>query len=127
MTDLDELTQLARDGGRRIFVSQSPINLSAKLEANRIHVLELPVEGRSSAGGRIGGIGARRIERLRCFQLESNACRKICEIEDAEKLEGLELPYSATGMSLILPDGTEKVVTGVVDSELVEQYNAIIR
>jgi hypothetical protein len=126
MTGFDELTQLAKEGGRRIFVSQNPIDLRATHGPNRVYVLDLPGDRPGAAGGRIGGIGERRIQKLRCFQLDNGKYAKICEIEDAEKLEGLELPYSATGMGVILPDGTEKVVTGVVDSDLVEQYNAIL-
>lgn len=126
MTDFEELTQLAREGGRRFFVSQTPINLGADQGTNRVFVLDLPVDRPGAAGGRIGGIGERKILKLRCFQLDNEKCAKVCEIEDAERLGGLELPYSATGMSLILPDGTEKVVTGVVDLDLVEQYDAII-
>jgi len=126
MTDFDELSQLAGEGGRRIFVAQNPIDLRATQGANRLYILELPVDRSGAAGGRIGGIGERKIQKLRCFQLDNGKCTKIRDVEDAENLERFELPYSATGMSVILPDGTEKIVTGVVDSDLVEQYNAII-
>ncbi len=126
MTDLEELAQLAMEGGRRIFVSQNPINLQDTQGANRVYVLDLPIDRPGAAGGRIGGIGERKIQRLRCYRLDNERGTRICDIGDVQKLDGLELPYSATGMTFILPDGTEKVVTGVVDADLVEQYNAVI-
>jgi hypothetical protein len=48
---------------------------------------------------------------------------KAFETEGQERLEGLELPYQATGLSVFLPDGREIVVSGVVDQELVRKYN----
>jgi len=33
------------------------------------------------------------------------------------------LPYHAAGLSVVLPDGSEKVVSGVVDEEFIRTYN----
>ena len=91
-------------------------------------VLVLEPTGRlGAAGGRVRGIGERKIQRLRCFRIQNRDCRNTFETEDPEQLEKFELPYHAAGLSIILPDGTEKVVTGVVDPELIERYNEIIR
>ena len=127
MPALDELAQVASGGARKIFVARNPINLRAKDDENHIFVLELPTVKLGAAGGRIGGIGERKIQKLQCFQLQNRECRKIFETEDAEQLEKFELPYHAAGLSITLPDGTEKVVTGVIDPELVERYSEVIQ
>ncbi len=51
---------------------------------------------------------------------------KVYETDTLEKLERFELPYHAAGMSVILPDGTERVVSGVVDPELIQKYNEVV-
>ena len=73
----------------------------------------------------MGGIGERRIQKLYCFRLENGKWMKIYETEDEEKLEKFELPYHAAGLTVILPDGAERVVSGVVDEEFVQKYDEI--
>jgi len=51
---------------------------------------------------------------------------KLYDSDNEEKLEKFELPYHAAGLAVILPDRTEKVVSGVVDQEFVQQYNETI-
>jgi len=123
----EELARLASEGARNIFVAQDPIDLRAEDDGNYIFVLELLTGRLGSAGGRVGGIGERKIQKLQCFRIQNRDCTKIFETEDSEQLEKFELPYHAAGLSIVLPDGTEKVVTGLVDPELVERYNEIIR
>jgi hypothetical protein len=127
LSAFDELAQLASEGARKIFVARNSIDLRASDDGNYVFVLELPTVKLGVAGGRIGGIGERKIQKLQCFQIQNRDCKKIFETEDAEQLEKFELPYHAAGLSIILPDGTEKVVTGVVDPELVERYNGVIQ
>ena len=127
MSSFEELARLASGGARRIFVAQQQIDLRPKDQVNCIFVLEPPAERPGVAGGRIGGIGERRIQKLHSFQIQNLDCRKIFETETQEQLEKFELPYHAAGLSIVLPDGTEKVVTGVVDPELVERYNEVIQ
>ena len=33
------------------------------------------------------------------------------------------MPYHAAGLSVVLPDGSEKVVSGVVDEAFIRTYN----
>jgi hypothetical protein len=127
LSAFEELVRLASEGTRRIFVAHGPIDLRRKDDENYVFVLELPTVKSGAAGGRIGGIGERKIQKLQCFQLQNRECRKIFETEDAEQLEKFELPYHAAGLSIMLPDGSEKVVTGVVDPELVDRYNGVIQ
>jgi len=41
-------------------------------------------------------------------------------------LERFELPYHAAGTPVILPDGSERVMSGVIDPEFVESYRQVV-
>ena len=122
---MEELTQLLAEKSRRIIVAQEPIDLRSSEGTNCVYVLQLPTGAPGAAGGRIGGIGERRIQKLYCFRLKNGKWMKIYETEDEEKLEKFELPYHAAGLTVILPDGAERVVSGVVDEEFVQKYDEI--
>jgi hypothetical protein len=123
---LEELARLARERSRRLFVAEMPIDLTANSGSNCIFVLELPGSAPGAAGGRIGGIGERRIEKAYCFRQVEGSWVKVYETETLEKLERFELPYHAAGMSVVLPDGSERIVSGVVDPELIQRYNEVV-
>jgi hypothetical protein len=93
------------EGGRRIFVTQNPLDLTVKTGQNCVYVLELPISALGVAGRRIDGIGQRK----------------------ARRLDSFELPRDAAGIGVTIPEGPEKVVTGVVDAELVDKYDAAIQ
>lgn len=122
-TPLDELLSLLNERSRRIFVAERTIEFGNVHGDNCLYVLELLGASSGSAGGRVGGFGERRVIKLLCFQQHDGKWIKPFETEDLERLERLELPYHATGLSVILPDGRERVVTGVVDQEFVRKYN----
>ena len=123
MTPLDELVFLLNENGRRIFVAEDTIDLSTAHGSNCVYVLELPGASLGKVGGRVGGIGERKLSKLLCFQQHDGKWTKAFETEDLERLERMELPYHATGLSVFLPDGRETVVSGVVDQEFVRKYN----
>jgi hypothetical protein len=123
---LEELARLAREKSRRLFVAEMPIDLTTNAGSNCVFVLELPGSAPGAAGGRVGGIGERRIEKAYCFRQVEGSWVKVYETEALEKLERFELPYHAAGMSVILPDGSERVVSGVVDQELIQRYNEVV-
>jgi len=125
MTPLEELTQLVNEKRRRLFVAETSIDLSATDTQNCIYILELPTSVPGAAGGRVGGIGERRIQKAYCFRQVDGKWTKVYETESLEKLESFDLPYHAAGLSIRLPDGTERVVSGVVDQELVDKYNQV--
>ena len=126
MTPLEELAQLVSEKKRRIFVAENPIDLRTDNQGNCVYVLELPVSSPGAAGGRVGGIGERRLQKLYCFHARNGRWIKIYETEDSEKLERFDLPYHAAGLSIILPDGSTRVVSGVVDQEFVQKYNETV-
>jgi len=121
---LDELARLLSEKSRRIFVAQVPIDLRLTQGENCVYVLELPAAP-SASGGRVGGIGERRIQKLSCFRLGNGAWMKIYETENDSKLQRFELPYHATGLAVVLADGTERVVSGVVDEEYIQKYDEV--
>jgi hypothetical protein len=120
------LTQLASERSRRIFVAESNIDLRESQRTNSVYVLQLPTSAPGAAGGRIGGIGERRVEKLYCFRQEDGKWIKVYETDDPGKLERFELPYHAAGLSVVLPNGSERVVSGVVDTEFIRTYNETI-
>ena len=126
MTPLEELANLAREGGRRIFVAEHEIDLSKNEGTNGVYVLELPSEAPGAAGGRVGGVGERKLRKLLCYQQQNGKWIKAYETEDPEKLQKYELPYHAAGLSIVLPDGNQKVVSGVVDEEFIIAYNQTV-
>ena len=73
--------------------------------------------------GALEGIGERKIHKLYCFRFEAGEWIQICEIEEAERLDRFELPYHAAGLSVTMLDGTERVVTGVIDDDLLQRYD----
>jgi hypothetical protein len=125
LTPLEELTKLVSEKGRKILVAERPVDLKNLREPNSVYILQLP-EGPGSAGGRTGGFGERRVEKLLAFHYENGACHKLYEIDSSDKLERFELPYHAAGTPVILPDGSEKVMSGVIDPEFVESYRQVV-
>jgi hypothetical protein len=123
VTPLEELAQFVREGGRRIFVAEQTVDLSKNDGTNGVYVLELPSDSPGAAGGRVGGVGERRLRKVHCYRLQDEKWIKAYETNDPERLQRYELPYHAAGLSIVLPDGTEKVVSGVVDEEFIRAYN----
>lgn len=124
MTPLEELTKLISEKGRKILVAEHPVDLKNLQGKNSVFILQLP-EGSSAAGGRAGGFGERRLEKLYCFHYENGAFRKLYEVDSPEKLERFDLPYHAAGTPVILPDGSETVMSGVIDPEFAESYKQV--
>jgi hypothetical protein len=123
LTPLEELAQLAGERSRRIFVAEDSIDLSRSEGRNCVYVLELPSAAPGAAGGRIGGLGERRVQRVLCFRRESDKWLKVYETDVGEKVEKFDLPYHAAGLDVVMPDGSTRVISGVVDPELVQAYN----
>src|SRR5438093_12401883 len=124
MTPLDELAKLISEKGRKILVAENPVDLRSLQGENSVFILQLP-EGSSAAGGRAGGFGERRLSKLYCFHYSQGACRKLYEVDSAEKLERFDLPYHAAGTPDILPDGSEHVIWGVIAPAVVESYKQV--
>ncbi len=111
--------------GRRVYVAERLIDLSDLTAANTIFILQLP-DGSTAAGGRGGGLGERRIVKVYRYACGEGTCDKLGETEDDSQLDSLDLPYHATAMPIKLPDGTEALVSGVVDASFVSSYRQIL-
>ena len=126
MSPLEELTQLANSKGRLLFVAERPIDLSGEEGENRVYILELPSTAPGAAGGRVGGIGERKIRKAYCFRQAAGRWLKVSETESVDKLEQFNLPYHAAGLSMLLADKSEKIVSGVIDPDLIGEYSQIV-
>ena len=109
---------------RKLLVSSTEIDLS---RTNEIDIFFLIVqESRGSAGGRGGGSGSRRVERIFGYTCNNGECKIMFDTSDESKIEEFEIPYSAVAMDIRLQDGNSMVVQGVVDPDLIMKYKEII-
>lgn len=79
------------------------------------------------AGGRAGGYGSRKITSVRGYLVRGAQSAKFYETVDDEAIGRFEIPHYATAMDVPLPDGSTVVVRGVVDPELVSQYDSLVQ
>lgn len=109
---------------RKLLVSSTEIDLSRR---NKIDIFFLIVqESRGSAGGRGGGSGSRRVERIFGYTCNNGECKIMFDTSDESKIEEFEIPYSAVAMDIRLQDGNSMVVQGVVDPDLIMKYKELI-
>ncbi|MFQ5951530.1 MAG: hypothetical protein ACE5KH_05550 [Candidatus Geothermarchaeales archaeon] len=119
--DLAELIREKVMPRSALVVSDEEVHLDQKEGTNRIYILELGSS--TAAGGRAGGFGRRTAQKVYGFRLENGVCTRTLEVSDNALLEEFELPFHASAVSLYLEDGTEEIVSGVVDPDLVEEYD----
>lgn len=117
---IDEILQLPQ---RKLVVAQSNVSLDNKSK-NEIFVLMVE-ESRGSAGGRAAGSGNRKISKVYGFSCDG-ACSKIFETDDPQKVELFDIPYSAVAMDIKLSNDKPYVVQGIVDSDFIAGYKAIV-
>jgi len=114
---------------RKLIISSQEINLNAadgRVKENTIFVLMVK-ESSGSAGGRGGGSGMRRIDRIIGFEIIGNSDEQIYETDDPQEIEEFEIPYSAVAMDIVLESGVSSVVQGVIDPNMVNEYLKIIK
>ena len=114
---------------RKLVISSQEINLNAadgRVKENTIFVLMVK-ESSGSAGGRGGGSGMRKIDRIIGFEIMGNSDEQIYETDDPQEIEEFEIPYSAVAMDIVLESGVSSVVQGVIDPNMVNEYLKIIK
>ena len=124
--DLSNIIQLPQ---RKLIVSLTEIDLtfSAGLDTtNTIFVLMIQ-ESRGSAGGRGGGSGMRKIEKILGFEVEQNIDKLIFETSNEVDIEKFEIPYSAVAQDIVWRSGEKYVVQGIVDPQMVRNYLELVR
>ncbi len=122
MSDLEELAALLAEKAEInmvLIVSDNDIYLNSKNQKNKIYVLEVDASGHA-AGGRGGGFGQRKFNKVYGFEYENGICKKM--LETSENLEDLDSGY-VVRLPIILPDGKEIMASCSIDSQLVQEYN----
>jgi hypothetical protein len=120
--DLQEFVSLIESRMRCLYVAERPIDLTRLDEPNVIFVLQLPEGFSTAVGSRGGGFGERRLLKVFQYSCGHGDFKKVGVYENPEMTEKLDLPYHAAAFPIILPDGREKLVSGVADSEFVAAY-----
>jgi hypothetical protein len=123
--DLLEFDFALRGTQRTLIVSTNAIDLRDLANSNKVYVFSIQqVEG--AAGGRAGGFGQRNIERVLCFEIQNGVCIKLLDMKDPMKLSALDFPVGIARMPVVLKDGTEEMVYGVIDPDAVKAYDEIL-
>lgn len=120
----ESLNSTLLEGSRKIVVCKNDLDMSKKNE-NTIFILFVE-ESQGSAGGRIGGAGFRRIGRISCFNIANGTAQKVFETENENAISNFEIPLSAVAMDIKLSNGASKVIQGIVDEDLVNNYLNLI-
>jgi hypothetical protein len=124
-----KVSEILRLPRRKLIVSSQEINLASVdgiVRENTIFVLMVK-ESSGSAGGRGGGSGMRKIDRILAFKITANGDEQIYETQDSQEIEEFDIPYSAVAMDIVMESGVPSVVQGVVDPDMVEGYLELIK
>ena len=119
---IDDILQLPK---RKLVVSRYDIDL--RLHTRNVIFILMVDESLGSEGGRGGGSGSRRINRIYGFSCDGGICRKYYDTAEQEKIELFDIPYSAVAMDIKLSTGKTLVVQGIVDPTLINSYNVLIK
>ena len=122
---MDELESIIVSSQRKLLVIYDELDLTNLSSYNQVFIL-LVEESKGSAGGRGGGSGHRKIVQVIGFKIDNKNIEKIYETKDENIIEKFEIPYSAVAMDIKLSDGREFVVQGIMDQNMIKDYNTII-
>ncbi|HEX7258326.1 MAG TPA: hypothetical protein VF242_09725 [Nitrososphaeraceae archaeon] len=122
---MNELESLLLNHQRKLLVTYKELDLADISSFNQIFIL-LIEESKGSAGGRGGGSGSRKINQIIGFRIEDKNVKKIYETNEKDLIELFEIPYSAVAMDITLSDGKQIVVQGIIDPDMITNYNNII-
>ncbi len=122
---MDELESIILSSQRKLLVIYDELDLTDLSSYNQVFIL-LVEESKGSAGGRGGGSGHRKIVQVIGFKIENKNIERIYETKDENIIEKFEIPYSAVAMDIKLSDGREFVVQGIMDQNMIKDYNTII-
>ena len=122
---MNELESLLLNHQRKLLVTYKELDLADISSFNQIFIL-LIEESKGSAGGRGGGSGSRKINQIIGFKIEDKNVKKIYDTNEKDLIELFEIPYSAVAMDITLSDGKQIVVQGIIDPDMITNYNNII-
>jgi hypothetical protein len=118
---IDAILQLPQ---RKLVIAKSDVLLNRKM-SNEIFILMVE-ESTGSAGGRAAGVGHRRVNRICGFSCEGGQCTRFFDTSEQDKIDHFDIPYSAVAMDILLSDGKQYVLQGVVDPDFVISYRSVI-
>jgi hypothetical protein len=121
--ELNHILQLPK---RKLIVSLNDIILNKNNDIENIIFILMVEESFGSAGGRGGGSGNRKIDKILGFKINDNKDIKIFETDDTELIEKFDIPYNAVAMDIVLKSGEPYVVQGIIDQEIIKSYLKII-
>jgi hypothetical protein len=124
MTNYGSLEEVLLLPTRKLVVSSADIDLSKSHDCT-VFVL-LVEESVGSAGGRAGGSGSRKIDRVLGFRVHQYRIDPIVDSRETEIIDRFDVPYSAVALDIILSNGQESVVQGIVDPVLINEYMRIV-
>ena len=122
----DLLSHILQLPKRKLVVSSNDIRLDKNMQNENIIFILMVEESFGSAGGRGGGSGNRKIDKIVGFKTNNNIKNLIFETEQSDIIEKFDIPYSAVAMDIILESGKSFVVQGIVDKEMIESYMEIV-
>ena len=117
---IDEVLELPQ---RKLVVAYTDIDLRSSNQ-NDIFILMVQ-ESHGSAGGRAGGSGGRKIDKVIAFSCSKGVCNIYFETLEVEKIDQFDIPYSAVAMDIILSTGKQVVVQGLIDPDTVNKYREL--
>lgn len=122
---VQEFARLTEGKVKRVFVAQGPLNLSKLDKPVDVYVLEMgEVPKAADRGGFWSGRTTKsQVRRAFEYRCGNGVCVKVAEYDDAENLESLELPAESASFSIVMPDGSNRAVQGVVDEDLAHSYH----
>ncbi len=121
------LNQVLQIPKRKLIVSLNDITLNRDgRESENVVFVLMVEESLGSAGGRGGGSGNRKIDKIIGFRIKDSKDVKIFETENPDVIEKFDIPYNAVAMDIVLESGDPFVVQGVVDDDLVQSYLRLI-
>jgi hypothetical protein len=122
-----KLNQILQAPKRKLIVSLNDIRLNKySNDSENIVFILMVEESMGSAGGRGGGSGNRKIDKIFGFRIKDNKDIKIFETENPDIIEKFEIPYNAVAMDITLESGDPYVVQGIIDNDLIKSYLKII-
>lgn len=124
MTNYDSLEEVLLLPTRKLVVASTDIDLGKSHDCT-VFVL-LVEESVGSAGGRAGGSGSRKIDRVLGFRVHQYRIDPIVDSRETEIIDRFDVPYSAVALDIILSNGQESVVQGIVDPVLINEYMRIV-
>jgi len=123
--DKQSIDDVLESPQRKLVVTDTNIDLRSSIQ-NDIFILMVQ-ESHGSAGGRAGGSGGRKIDKVIAFSCFKGVCKRYFETLDPEKIDQFEIPYSAVAMDIVLSTGKQVVVQGMIDPDTVNSYRQLIQ